>query len=67
VDWVSRYGSSVQEVIDLLSLESYRVGVLPYFLDELKLWSGDDLRQYPSPKFTLFLMPKAGSNSGRPS
>lgn len=67
VDWVSRYGSSVEEVVDLLHLDSYRVWVLPYFLEEVKPWGGDDLRQYRSPKFTLFLMPKAGSNSAQAS
>jgi len=61
VDWVSRYGSSVQEVVDLLNLPSYRVWVLPYHLDEVKPWSGEDLRKYQPPKFTLFLLPRAVS------
>lgn len=57
VDWVSRYGSSVEEVLNLLHLESYRVWVLPYYLDEVTPWKGEDLREYPAPKFTLFLLP----------
>jgi len=62
VDWVSRYGSSVREVVELLNLESYRVWVLPYPSEEIRPWSGDNLTEYPSPKFTLFLLPKPLEN-----
>jgi FkbM family methyltransferase len=58
VDWVSRYGSSVREVVDLLNLASYRVWVLPYNLEQIRPWKGDNLTLYPGPKFTLFLMPQ---------
>jgi FkbM family methyltransferase len=56
VDWVSRYGSSVSEVIDLLKVRSYRVWILPYD-SELEVWNGKDFSEYRPPKFTLFLLP----------
>jgi FkbM family methyltransferase len=59
VDWVRRYGSSIDEVIGLLNLPSYQVWVLPYDLeiDEVRPWGGEDMNSYPPPKFTLFLLP----------
>jgi|SRR5215469_3708949 len=56
VDWVVRYGSSVNEVIDLLNPSSYRIWVLP-FSSELKRWGGENFTAYPPPKFMLFLIP----------
>ena len=56
-DWVCRYGSSVNEVIDLLNLKAYRVWVLPYTTEKVQAWDGQDFNQYPPPKFTLFLIP----------
>jgi FkbM family methyltransferase len=59
VDWVCRYGSSIDEVIRLLDLPAYEVWVFPYDreIDEVKLWDGEDMNSYPPPKFTLFLLP----------
>jgi len=56
-DWVCRYGSSVNEVIDLLNLKAYGVWVLPYTTEKVQAWDGRDFNQYPPPKFTLFLIP----------
>jgi len=55
-EWVSRYGSSVNEVINLLNPSSYRAWVLP-FNSELEAWNGKDFSEYPPPKFMLFLLP----------
>jgi FkbM family methyltransferase len=60
-EWVSRYGSSVAEVIALLNLEDYRVWILPYTAEEVSAWDGRDFREYPPPKFMLFLMPLVAS------
>lgn len=57
-DWVCRYGSSVNEVIDLLNLRAYQVWILPYATERVVSWDGQDFNQYPPPKFTLFLIPK---------
>lgn len=56
VEWVSRYGSSVGEVISLLNLKSYRVWILHHRFS-LEPWNGQDFGEYPPPKFTLFLLP----------
>ena len=56
VDWVSRYGSSVPEVVNLLNLKSYRAWVLP-FNSKLEAWNGKDFSEYPQPKFMVFLLP----------
>jgi hypothetical protein len=55
VDWVSRYSSSVGEVLDLLGLHSYRVWVLVHG-GEVQPWNGEDLTKLPPPKFHLFLL-----------
>jgi FkbM family methyltransferase len=59
VDWVARYGSSINEVIGLLNLKSYRVWVFPYDpeIEEVRPWGGEDMNSYRPPKFTLFLLP----------
>ena len=59
-EWVSRYGSSIDEVVKLLNLDAYRVWVFPYnpAIDEVRPWEGEDMNAYPPPKFTLFLLPK---------
>jgi len=57
VDWVKRYGSTVREVVGLLYLESYRVWIMPYNLETVLPWNGEDFNTYPPPKFTLFLLP----------
>ncbi len=57
VEWACRYGSSVQEILDLLHLESYRVWVLRHKSLEVQPWSGEDLTAMPAPKFHLFLVP----------
>lgn len=53
-DWVSRYGSSVQEVLALLPLDKYRVFVMQD-RGTVKAWDGCDLTKLPPPKFHLFL------------
>lgn len=60
VEWVRRYGSSIDEVLALLNLESYQVWVFPYDpkIEEVRPWAGEDMNGYPPPKFTLFLLPK---------
>jgi len=60
-EWVSRYGSSVAEVIALLNLKDYRVWILPYTAEEVLAWDGRDFSEYPPPKFMLFLMPLVAS------
>jgi FkbM family methyltransferase len=59
VEWVARYGSSINEVVGLLNLESYRVWVFPYDpeIEEVRPWGGEDMNSYRPPKFTLFLLP----------
>jgi FkbM family methyltransferase len=57
VDWVSRYGSSVKEVLNLLPLDSYRVWVLHHKSPEVKPWNGEDLASISACKFNLFLFP----------
>jgi FkbM family methyltransferase len=59
VEWVARYGSSINEVVGLLKLESYRVWVFPYDpeIEEVRPWGGEDMNSYRPPKFTLFLLP----------
>lgn len=59
VEWVARYGSSVNKVIDLLNVSSCDVWVMPYPSEEVVSWSGKAFEEYPPPKFTLFLLPKA--------
>ena|SRR5438874_4027668 len=54
--WLPRYGSSASEVVALLSLDSYRVWILPHGLQQVKPWSGEELGGY-SQKFNLFLLP----------
>jgi len=56
-EWVSRYGSSVGEVISLLNLKDYRVWIMPYTAEEVSAWDGRDFSAYPPPKFMLFLVP----------
>jgi hypothetical protein len=56
-EWVARYSSSVNQVIALLNLSSYRVWVMPYNSEEVVPWDGTDFNDYPAPKFTLFLLP----------
>jgi FkbM family methyltransferase len=58
VDWVSRYGSSVGEVIELLNLPSYEVWILPQDTKQVIKWEGKDFATYPPPKFHLFLLPR---------
>jgi FkbM family methyltransferase len=62
VDWVSRYGASVSEVVNLLDLKSYRVWVLPHN-GEIQPWDGKDFNRYQATKFTLFLMPEGLSKA----
>lgn len=57
-EWVTRYGSSVDEVIGLLNPQAYRVWIMPYASEEVSPWDGRDFNQYPPPKFTLFLLPE---------
>lgn len=57
VDWVTRYGSSVREVLDLLHLENYCVWMMHHQSLEIKRWIGEDLTTVPPPKFHLFLLP----------
>lgn len=56
-EWVTRYGSSVDEVIGLLKIESYQVWVMAYTSGDVKPWDGQNFNAYPPPKFTLFLLP----------
>ena len=57
VEWVARYGSSVRAVLDLLSLDSYRVWVLLHGSADVTRWNGEDLTSAPPPKFHLFMLP----------
>jgi len=64
VDWITRYGSSVEEVLRLLRLDDYEVWILGAAAVGVTHWAGDDLRTYPPPKFHLYLLPRENRQSG---
>jgi FkbM family methyltransferase len=59
VDWIARYGSSVEELLGLLRLDDYKVWILSWPPVRVTQWGGEDLRTYPPPKFHLYLLPHA--------
>ena len=58
VDWIARYGSSVEELLGLLRLDDYEVWILGSPAVSVTKWGGADLRTYPPPKFHLYLLPR---------
>ena len=61
-EWISRYGSSVEEVLTLLGLEQYDAWVMPHGSPVVLPWKGEDYGSYPPPKFNLFLIPRNTSS-----
>ena len=57
-DWISRYGSSVAELLDLLHLDDYQVWFLGGPRAQVTPWNGEDFRTSSAPKFHLYLLPR---------
>lgn len=57
VDWIARYGSSIEELLGLLRLDDYEVWILASPAVRVTPWAGEDLRTLPPPKFHLYLLP----------
>jgi len=63
VDWIARYGSSVEELLGLLRLDDYEVWILGCPAVRVTHWAGEDLRTHPPPKFHLYLLPREVSQA----
>jgi FkbM family methyltransferase len=64
-EWIHRYGSSVGEVLNLLTLDQYDAWVMPHGSPVVLPWKGEDFSTYPPPKFNLFLMPRNASSKSQ--
>jgi FkbM family methyltransferase len=58
VDWISRYGCSVTELLDLLPLDDYAAWCLDNPVGPVKPWDWEAAQNCSNPKFHMYLLPR---------